>query len=514
MLIKSVIIENFRGYHTRQVIEFSKLTAFVGKNDVGKSTVLEALDIFFNDGKGAVKLEPSDINAQAKQDANGQNVDIVIGVEFDDLPGQIVIDDNNNTTLAEEYLLNGNQNLTILKRYPNAGKAKVFIWANHPAQEECKGLLYKKQADLRRMTANYDCDHNKNAEMRAAIRRQHANELNLTLQEIDASKEDAKNIWEQLGRYMPVYSLFQVDRTNDDKNKEVQDPLKEAVKVIMGSDDIKQKCQEIYDAVMQQLTDVATRTLQKVNEMNPHLANTLHPYMPLSDSLGWNDVFKGVSITGDGDIPINKRGSGVKRLILINFFRAEAERRQQAVNAPGVIYAIEEPETSQHTDHQKILVNSLLALSQLPNTQVVITTHSSNVLKCLAFDNVRLIRLGANNEKLIENLASQQLPYRSLNEIAYVAFDEATEEYHDELYNFIESQQWGHDYRQGRATMAYQKIDRHGNQQSQQIVLSEYIRHQIHHGDNNRNIHYTPAQLASSIAQMRQFIDSKLNPQP
>ena len=292
MLIKSVIIENFRGYHTRQVIEFSKLTAFVGKNDVGKSTVLEALDIFFNDGKGAVKLESSDINAQAKQEANGQNVDIVIGVEFYDLPDQIVIDDNNRTTLADEYLLNENQNLTILKRYPNAGKAKVFIRANHPSHEECKGLLYKKQPDLRRMTTDLDCDHNRNAEMRAAIRGQHANELNLTLQEIDASKEDAKNIWEQLNRYMPVYSLFQVDRTNDDKNKEVQDPLKEAVKVIMGSDDIKQKCQEIYDAVMQQLTDVATRTLQKVNEMNPHLANTLHPYMPLSDSLGWNDVFK------------------------------------------------------------------------------------------------------------------------------------------------------------------------------------------------------------------------------
>lgn len=514
MLIKSVIIENFRGYHTRQVISFSKLTAFVGKNDVGKSTVLEALDIFFNDGKGAVKLESSDINARAKQEANGGNVDIVIGVEFYDLPNQIVIDDNNSTTLANEYLLNDRQNLTILKKYPNAGKAKVFIWANHPAQEECKELLYKKQADLRRMTANLDCDHNRNAEMRAAVRQQHANELNLTLQEIDASKEDAKNIWEQLSHYMPVYSLFQVDRTNDDKNKEVQDPLKEAVKIIMGSDGIRQKCQEIYDTVMQELTDVATRTLQKVNEMNPNLANTLHPYMLSSENLSWSDVFKGVSITGDGDIPINKRGSGVKRLILINFFRAEAERRQQAVNAPGVIYAIEEPETSQHTDHQKILVNSLLTLSQARNTQVVITTHSSNVLKCLTFDNVRLIRFDANNEKVIENLASQQLPYRSLNEIAYVAFDEATEEYHDELYNFIEAQQCSNDFRQGRATMAYHKIDRHGNPQTQQIVLSEYIRHQIHHGDNNLNAHYSRADLSSSIAQMRQFIEGKLNPQP
>lgn len=52
MLIDSIILENFRGYHSRQVIKVSDLTAFVGKNDVGKSTILEALDIFFNEGKG------------------------------------------------------------------------------------------------------------------------------------------------------------------------------------------------------------------------------------------------------------------------------------------------------------------------------------------------------------------------------------------------------------------------------------------------------------------------------
>ena len=59
------------------------------------------------------------------------------------------------------------------------------------------------------------------------------------------------------------------------------------------------------------------------------------------------------TITGDNDIPINKRGSGIRRLILINFFRAEAERRIREMNAPSIIYAIEEPETSQHAEHQK-----------------------------------------------------------------------------------------------------------------------------------------------------------------
>lgn len=74
MQIKSVILENFRGYQNRQVIQISDFTAFVGKNDVGKSTVLEALDIFFNEGKGVVSIDPNDVNFESKQAANGNNV--------------------------------------------------------------------------------------------------------------------------------------------------------------------------------------------------------------------------------------------------------------------------------------------------------------------------------------------------------------------------------------------------------------------------------------------------------
>tara|TARA_B100000809_G_scaffold178239_1_gene175824 strand:- start:8152 stop:8319 length:168 start_codon:yes stop_codon:yes gene_type:complete len=55
--------------------------------------------------------------------------------------------------------------------------------------------------------------------------------------------------------------------------------------------------------------------------MNPEIANSLTPIIPSPESLKWIDFFKSVSITGDEDIPINKRGSGVKRLILLNFFR-------------------------------------------------------------------------------------------------------------------------------------------------------------------------------------------------
>lgn len=53
MKIHSLKLKNFRGYKDELSISFGDLTAFVGRNDVGKSTILEALDIFLNDGKGS-----------------------------------------------------------------------------------------------------------------------------------------------------------------------------------------------------------------------------------------------------------------------------------------------------------------------------------------------------------------------------------------------------------------------------------------------------------------------------
>ncbi len=44
----SISIEHFRCYKEKVTVTTSDLTTFVGKNDIGKSSILEALEIFFN----------------------------------------------------------------------------------------------------------------------------------------------------------------------------------------------------------------------------------------------------------------------------------------------------------------------------------------------------------------------------------------------------------------------------------------------------------------------------------
>ena len=57
MRLKQLKIKNFRGYSNETVVNFDYFTKKKKKNDIGKSSVLEALDIFFNDGKGTIKID-------------------------------------------------------------------------------------------------------------------------------------------------------------------------------------------------------------------------------------------------------------------------------------------------------------------------------------------------------------------------------------------------------------------------------------------------------------------------
>jgi predicted ATP-dependent endonuclease of OLD family len=225
---------------------------------------------------------------------------------------------------------------------------------------------------------------------------------------IDVTKEEAKNIWDQLKNYMPLYSLFQSDRKNSDGDSEIQDPMKLAVQEILRDANIQSSLNQIATEVDSKLKEVADRTLEKLKEMNPEIANSLNPVIPSVESLKWADVFKNVSISGDEDIPINKRGSGVKRLVLLNFFRAEAERRRIEKNVPDIIYSIEEPETSQHPDHQKKLIDAFIKLSKGQHTQIILTTHSPAIVKMLDFEHLKLIK--GSQAKEIVNIERHNLP--------------------------------------------------------------------------------------------------------
>jgi len=219
--------------------------------------------------------------------------------------------------------------------------------------------------------------------------------------EIIVDAEDAKKIWEQLINYLPVYALFHSDRKNQDLDSEVQDPLKFAIEQIFKRDDIQKKLSEIAQNIENEIKSIAESTISKFKDIAKQDAE-VKPNIPEVSTLKWKDVYKNIGFNTDNEVPLNKRGSGFRRLMLLSFFLAEVEKQKNDTKV-NTIYAIEEPETSLHPDLQKILLKSLLDLAEKDNYQILITTHSPQFIRLLPNSTIRYVERG-NVENFNENV--------------------------------------------------------------------------------------------------------------
>lgn len=384
MKLRQLKLKNFRCYQEETVIAFDDLTVLVGKNDAGKSTIFDALDIFFE-----VK------NAPDKEDLSvfSKDGNISISCTFEDYPSQLVIDTQRPTAFASEYLLNEANLVEITKIYDctinRPRLVNVFAIAIHPTAEPYNDLHTLNNDRLKQRATSLGIDLSSvnlsvNTELRGAIWA-HADDLRLQKTEVSLFQAtESKKVWEQIKRSLPIYALFKSDRTSTDQDAEAQDPMKTAVKeaIRVQEDELNR----IADVVRNEVQEVANRTVEKLREMNPELASQLTPRV---SNKNWDTLFS-VNLTGDEDIPINKRGSGTRRLVLLNFFRAKVEREAEGMST-GLIYAIEEPETSQHPHNQVMLVNALEELAEHEECQVFLSTHTPVLARRFNHDVLRLV---------------------------------------------------------------------------------------------------------------------------
>lgn len=394
MRLIGLTVENFRCYAAPINVRFDNLTALVGRNDVGKSSLMDALAIFF------------EVAAPDKDDAckAGDPKAMRITCEFDQLPEQLVVDAEFPTTLAAEYLLSENGTLIIRKTYNGALEkpkaSAVEAIAKHPTADGFGDLLTLKQADLIKranfLKINLDAvDKRANASVRGAIWAA-CDDLKHASVPVSLDKEGSKQVWEALQPYLPTFALFKSDRASTDQDAEAQDPLKAAIQEAVKA--VEPKLQEVRDYVESEVRKIAAATVEKLREMDPSIAETLNPVVSTKK---WDTLFS-TSITGDEGIPLNKRGSGVKRLVLLNFFRAKAEKDAAKKNASSVIYAIEEPETSQHPRNQRLLLNALRELSGGDGRQVIVTTHTPMLARYISDADLRFIERGDGGVRTIK----------------------------------------------------------------------------------------------------------------
>jgi len=396
MKIRKVFLENFRSFYgTGNEIEFEDFTVLIGKNDQGKSSVLEALDIFLNEGKGIVKIDQNDLNIKAQKEGESE---FRIGVVFDDYPEKLVIDSTNETSLKDEYLLNEKGYLEIWKRFKGIKLQEVYIRCYHPSNNDTlKQLLTKKTKELQNFVEEKNIpvsDKRKAAELRKAIRDYYEKiEGRLILSTIDITieSEGLKEIWEKLKRYIPVYALFHADRKNVDQDSEIQDPLRVKIEQIFNRSDVQEILNNIGKQINTEITNFAHSTVEQYKKLTNSNTEIIKPEIPDVSELKWKDVYKGIGYKTTNDVPLNKRGSGIRRIVLLSSFLADVENKSNENSIENIVYAIEEPETSLHPDLQIRLINALYELVNHSKCQVIITTHSPALIRHFETSQIRFL---------------------------------------------------------------------------------------------------------------------------
>lgn len=392
MILKTVTISNYRCYSSDTTIDIGNLTCIIGKNDVGKSTIMEALDAFFNDA-----ISKSDLSATAS--ADDQKVEITC--VFSELPESLVLDTSAQCDLDEEGLLNANKELELKRVWDFSGKSVTktyFLHCNYYDAPEADGLLSMKKDSLKAFIQNNGISllpggkNTINRDMRQAIR----SHYRMTLRsekyiKVDGNlgnEDNIKSIWKVISSQLPIYTLFKMDRLLSDKDGNVQDPMKLAIEQALKVDEIQQKLRDVENYVRQHTTQIADATIKKLSNFDSKLAERLK--VAFTKECKWGSVFD-IALLNENNIPLNKRGSGIRRLVLLSFFQAQAEAKKDEKGAPAIIYAIEEPETSQHPEHQIEIIHSLVSLAEQQNTQVIFTTHSSNLVSEIPIETIRYI---------------------------------------------------------------------------------------------------------------------------
>lgn len=403
MRLVKLKVKNFRCYKNETTFRIDDLTAIIGKNDIGKSTLLEALDCFFNDN-----IDHNDLSN------NADTKSIELTCYFEGIPQQIVLDTSVATSPYDEGILNIENQLEVKKIFTFSVKksSAIYLIANYPDDIRLENLLSMKNTSLKNYAEEIGIDlqginKTKNPPIRERIRNHIGGGRALKELKVDGNVDNEDNIkiiWSSLKKLLPIFSLFKVDKSLDDKDVDIQDPMKVAINEALALPEIQNLLEQVETKVKEASTEVADRTIEKLKEFDETISERLKSDFTKTPS--YNKIFD-LTLLNENNIPLNKRGSGIRRLVLLSFFQAQAEKKKAETNSPSIIYAIEEPETSQHPKYQKLLIESLANLSKRENIQVLFTTHSANLVREIPIQSLRYISTDDKGNILIENGKNQ-----------------------------------------------------------------------------------------------------------
>lgn len=393
MKIQSVRIKNFRTLKD-VTISFDSVTTFIGPNGTGKSTVLRALDWYFNGKAGALTEKDCSFGATDE--------DIEVQVTFDGLT------DKDREELGK-YAPAGVVTFTAWKRRSPDGSESLSAnsksYAPFNAIREKGSAGDKKTAynELRSLDASLGLSAwtNQDAASQAMV----AWEAENTDQLVEAPENLQTNFFgfNSGGKMSGLFDFVLVtadlragEESVDGRSSIIGRILERSVDRAAADEEIAKIVessrvaqQKVYDEKFKSQLEAMTSQLNEVvTSYSPGRAITVSPSEV--ELKAPRTTFDVAVMDGATETSVERQGHGFQRTLLISALQLLAQ--SGSASAEGVIcLAIEEPELFQHPIQAQAFAKVLRSLAEDAGKRIQVTyaTHSPYFVEARHFDQVR-----------------------------------------------------------------------------------------------------------------------------
>lgn len=375
MILKKAVITNFRGIAGSKIINFDLSNCIVGKNDVGKSTILKAIDASLND----TKLTREDYNVSATDNQ------IIIELFFDCNNEEYLLGESILTTIEKEELTN-EDNLLVWKKTWTVTEANISNSKTSIMRKKYNGdgdFICKTEAQLITQCNNCSIPTTKgngeaynNVEKREKLREYNLqNNIDFTYEyeEIPSSgTSKLKTIWDAIKKILPCFQYFKADTSLSDTDATIQKYFKElAYNLIENSiptEDMERAIRDKLESVLWKVTEKINDAVQSSEKVEPKI------------EFDWSKLISTsfVSTSSGNNIPLSSRGDWFRRITMMSYFEYLAETNRSSATQQ-IIFGFEEPETFLHPSAQENLFEKLNSLAQ-NGYQVITSTHSPTIV--------------------------------------------------------------------------------------------------------------------------------------
>ena len=421
MRIKRIHVKNFRSILDEH-IDCDSLTALVGRNGSGKSSFLNALELFY-DSTGRINQEDF-----YSQDVT-QNVEITI--TFTDLSTEA-------NDLFSAYI--DNEELIVVRVFsdPSLGKSGTYHGTRlqNPDFTNVRGAggsmdIRRAYNEIRKTEEYKSLPTAGSVEIvrNALAQWEEQNPTRCTSIRDDGQFFGFTQVGQgYLGKHTQVLRIPAVRDAHEDATEGRNSPVTEIMNLVVrsvleGREDFTLFKHQTYEQYKEILNP---QKLTELNSLASDLSETLKSYVPDAGVLlEWSELLDitiplpraHVKLLEDEyETEVERTGHGLQRAFIVTMLQHLLVAREKQsltqdktasehqnlgtgnIQLPNLVLAIEEPELYQHPSRQRHLASVLLKLAEgaIPgvakSTQVLYTTHSPLFVGLDRFDQIRVLR--------------------------------------------------------------------------------------------------------------------------